>query len=249
MPNSNFFLHISYDGTGLFGWQETQHGPSVEGILRATLEKILSHPVQLQAASRTDRGVHAHEQIVNFFSCKQPRIASLNSLLPPAIRVLSITERPLAAHPTLDAVGKEYRYWIDTIPVQSPFRCAYAWHRPGYFDLQAAQSAAQQLVGLHDFSAFCNRREGKEYAHKEREVWWISVEATPDGLMISIAGNQFLYKMVRNLVGSIVAVGRGSLQKEMLLDILHQKQRARAGVCAPAHGLSLYKIYYDAPKN
>ncbi|MBS0623444.1 MAG: tRNA pseudouridine(38-40) synthase TruA [Verrucomicrobia bacterium] len=249
----NISLLLAYDGTLYFGWQTTAMGPSVEQDLQSVLEQILQHPVVLQAASRTDRGVHALGQVVNFLTSKQLCLEklhkSLNALLPSSIVVLQVELQALCFHPTLDAVGKEYVYLINPQKFQLPLLRYKSWHVPDdNLDWDLAKQAACLLCGRHDFSAFCNRHEGRIYPHKIRELWWIHFNTTGEGLIcISLAGNHFLYKMARNLVGTLVDVARKKLPLLTLADILKGKKRAAAGVCAPAHGLTLNRVFYKPP--
>ena len=158
---SNIRLTLSYLGTLYLGWQKTRMGPSIEEALEKALSQILQESISLQAASRTDAGVHAEGQVVNFFT-KQEKLdlkrlqKSLNGLLPKEISVIDISFAPDPFHPTLDVLGKEYHYHLCCSTVQLPFYRHVSWHFPYLLDLQKMQDAAQLLVGKHDFSAFCN---------------------------------------------------------------------------------------------
>jgi tRNA pseudouridine38-40 synthase len=203
---------------------------------------------KLQAASRTDAGVHAQGQVVNFTTQNPIDLPllqrALNGTLPKAISVLSICEAKEDFHPTLGSIKKEYRYALCNGPIQLPFHRHTSWHIPLPLDLEAMRSAAQALLGTHDFSAFCNERsewDRSPICHLE------SVSCTPlddSRLSISVIGDHFLYKMVRNIVGTLVYVGQGKLKEVDLPHILQSKQRVLAGITAPAQGLSLYRVYY-----
>ncbi len=245
---NNIKLVIAYDGGAFYGWQTTKTGPSVEQTLQKTLEKILNHPVLLQAASRTDRGVHAYGQVVNFFSLKIPRLESLNALLPPTIRVLSLELMPSDFHPTLCAVGKEYLFNIDMSSIQLPFSRHDSWHLPRFLDLEAMQKASVNFLGEHDFSALCNTNEGRIYKDKIREIWWIDILPDQNFIRFAVAGNHFLYKMARNIVGTLAYVGLGKLSPCAIPSILDGKLRAQAGICAPPQGLALNKVFYKLPE-
>jgi len=240
---------VAYDGTNYFGWQKTKTGPSIEGELERVLEKILQHPVPLQAASRTDRGVHARGQIVNFFTPKKLNVArlqkSLNQLLPPDIRVFSCTEASPSFHPTLSARGKEYHYLLALLPVLPPLFRHVAWHIPYPLNLHLMEEAAQKLTGCHEFRAFTNRRKNSAYISTTRHVSKVHIKKMDNGfLRIEIRGDNFLYKMARNIVGTIVWAGRGKIRPDDIPSILENKKRAHAGITAPAHGLTLHKIFY-----
>ncbi len=242
----NIRLLIAYEGTRYFGWQKTNMGPSIEAELEKCLTQILQHPVKLQAASRTDRGVHARHQVVNFFTDKPiGRLKkSLNLMLPEDISVYAVDEMAEDFHPTLDCKGKVYEYALCLGQVQLPFHRFFSWHFPYAVDLQKMEQAAAYLVGKHDFSALTNEKQEDNV----REVYSILLTPDKDRLTIQVSGNNFLYKMVRNIVGTLVYVGCGKLNTEEIPSILEQKDRTRAGMTAPAHGLCLKQVIYDLTK-
>lgn len=247
----NTKLLIAYDGRDYLGWQKTECGPSIEGTLQLVLEQIFQEPIQLQAASRTDAGVHAHGQVVNFLTNKagpspERLRASLNHLLPKDIVVISVEEVPQSFHPTIDCQSKEYRYYLCLGPVQMPHNRFYSWHVPYELDVEEMEQGATILVGTHDFSAFCNFKKNASYTDFIRTVDAIHIDRIDSHrLEIRIIGNRFLYKMVRNLVGTLVYVGRGKLSVDDLVGILERGDRTQAGVTAPAHGLFLHKVHYN----
>jgi len=246
----NLKLIVAYDGTAYFGWQKTEARPSVEAALQVVLERILQHPVSLQAASRTDAGVHAQAQVVNFSTPKEgldfgKLRAGLNGLLPPDISVLSVEAMPTSFHPTLDCRGKEYRYFLCLDRVQFPHHRLYSWHIPHPLNIESMRRAVPFLTGQRDFSAFCNARKGTPYADRVREVQWIElIPLEGRRLCFRISGNHFLYKMVRNLVGTLVAIGRGKIHPEEIPAIMQAGLRCAVGVTAPAHGLFLHEVFY-----
>jgi tRNA pseudouridine38-40 synthase len=246
----NIKLIISYDGTNYLGWQCTPVGASIESTLQSVLEQILQQPVSLQAASRTDAGVHAHAQVVNFMVFKPDlnlkRLEmSLNGLLPKDMAVLLVEEMALSFHPTLDCREKEYRYYICMGRAQSPQNRFYSWHVHAALDLEKMGCAAQGLIGSHDFSSFCNVKKNASYSHFRRQINAIEIEELESNrLCVRIRGNNFLYKMVRNLVGTLVYIGKGKIDEENILAILDSRDRTQAGVTAPAHGLFLHQVFY-----
>ncbi len=241
----NVKLIVAYDGAEFYGWQKTKMGISVEGALQNALEQILQHPVILQAASRTDRGVHALGQVVNFFSSKKVPLISLNRLLPSGLAVLSIDTMPPDFHPTLDVKSKEYRYHICYGSIQLPQNRHSSWFVPAALDIGKMQEAAALLIGTHDFSAFCLNRKKEQYRDCLRTIDRCQVEVIEDKrLQITIAGPAFFYKMVRCLVGTLVGVGKGKIALSDIRDLLKEHNRALAGVTVPAHGLTLVKIDY-----
>lgn len=246
----NIKLQIAYDGTEYLGWQKTKMGPSIEAALEEALQKILRHEVTLQAASRTDAGVHAAGQIVNFFTQKNLPLEklkhSLNCVLPRDIAVDMIEQARDTFHPTLDCIGKEYHYQLCYGQVQHPFQRFYSWHYPYPLDLQKIRETIPLLLGKHDFSAFCNAKKNSTYDHHIRDLETILlVEEPQDCLRFIIRGNNFLYKMVRNLIGTLVYAGCGKIEVKEVAKILSRKDRTQAGMTAPAHGLCLHRVLYS----
>lgn len=247
----NVVMTVAYDGTGYRGWQKTETGPSIEARLEAVLEQILQEKVTLQAASRTDAGVHALGQVVNFFTQKervdfQKLRHSVNCLLPGEITVLEMQPAAIEFHPTLDTLSKEYHYLLCHDTVQLPQERLYSWHYPCQLDVKSMREAASQMIGTHDFAAFCNSKKNAAYAHHVREVDKIEIVELPgDRIRFEISGKNFLYKMVRNIVGTLVYVGCGKILLKQIPHILQQGDRTKAGVTAPAHGLTLYQVSYS----
>lgn len=247
----NIKLVIAYDGTSYLGWQKTPMGPSIEASLESILEKILQHNVILQAASRTDAGVHAYGQVVNFFTEKEnlnlERLQlSLNQLLSKDIAVLEAAEEAAAFHPTLDCKQKEYHYFLCAGSVQMPERRLYSWHCPRLHHPEEMREAAKFFIGKHDFSSLCNFRKQMHYDSYVREVYAIDIEDLPGNrIVFKVRGQNFLYKMVRNIVGTLAYVGMGKLTLAKMPDILSSHDRTQAGITAPAHGLFLHKVIYN----
>lgn len=235
---------LAYDGSAYFGWQKTKIGPSIEETLEKTLFQILQEPIKLQAASRTDRGVHAEGQVANFLTQKSLDLdklqASLRSLLPKDISLISLEEKNENFHPTLDCLSKEYHYWIFNDQTQFPIYRNFSWHVPSKLNMSLVKEAAKILSGTHDFSAFST----KKYSDPIRHIHEISLKKEDKRLCFCIKGTTFLYKMIRILVGTLVYVGIGKLSLEKLPEILEGKKRKAAGITAPAHGLFLKKVFY-----
>lgn len=251
----NIKLVIAYDGGAYSGWQKTDRQPSIEAVLQAVIEQILQHPASLQAASRTDAGVHAQGQVANFLTShthaeldlRQFRL-SLNQLLPKDLAVLTADWMPTSFHPTLDCIGKEYRYFVCLGPTQLPQHRFYSWHVYQPVEINRVRQAIPHLIGTHNFAAFCNVKKNLRYRDYVREVQLIELlELKGNRLSFRIQGNHFLYKMVRNLVGTLIDIGRGKILLETLPLILTSTQRPQAGVTAPAHGLFLHEVFYPEP--
>lgn len=243
----NIKMILSYDGTEFLGWQESIDGITIEETLRKTLEMIYQHPIVLQAASRTDRGVHAEGQVVNYITEKSfdlDRLKhSLNQLLPKTIRIHQIERALNTFHPTLEAIGKEYHYHLCTLSIQSPFRRHLSWHIPTPLNFDLMKIGASLFIGTHDFATFCNTIHPMPKS-TVRTLTRFEIIKEDSSLRFEIEGNNFLYKMVRNLVGTLVYLGTGKLSLDQVKTLLAQKDRKAAGITAPAHGLTLKKVSY-----
>jgi tRNA pseudouridine38-40 synthase len=252
-PNDllNVKLTVAYDGTCYLGWQKTQEGPSIEESLQAALEKIIQRPIALQAASRTDAGVHAEGQIVNFLlptpcSLDMERLRySLNSMLPSDIVILHAEFAHPDFHPSLGCTGKEYHYYVSLGPYLLPWDARYCWYYGYPLQFDAMQEGAKALVGTHNFSAFCNTSKERNYKDKIRTLQSIEIDRiTSQKIRFRIQGNHFLYKMVRNIVGTLLDIGRGKIDVCAIPTILKSLDRTYAGVTAPAAGLFLHRVIY-----
>lgn len=245
----NIQILLAYDGTSFLGWQKTPLGATIEGSLEKVLFQILQEPIHLQAASRTDAGVHAEGQSVNFLTHKSPSLdkllKSINSLLPPSISALEIKEKDLSFHPTLESRGKEYHYLVCNTPFQLPRHRFFSWHISSPLNIHLMKKAAFSLLGTHDFSSFCNERS--LFPDKDPICTLESIEIDlieENRFHFKIKGNRFLYKMMRNLIGTLIYVGLGKIPPQDVEMILKEKKRSLAGVTAPAHGLHLIRVFY-----
>ena len=248
---THIVLILAYDGTAYFGWQKTKEGPSVEAELQAVLHQIFQEPIHLQAASRTDRGVHAEWQVVDF-AVHRPLsdfcrlLTSINELLPPSIRCRYAFRAPLKGfHPTLDVVRKGYRYFISTGPVQLPLLRFTHWHVHYPLDRSLLYEASRLFIGTKDFRGLCNRRAGLDEEDTVRTVYSIRLDETAQALSVYIEADRFLYKMARNIVGTMIWVARKKIPLDAVSAALQTRKRAAAGVTAPAHGLSLVNVTYN----
>lgn len=244
----NIVLTLSYEGLNFLGYQKNKAGPSIEEALEKALFQILQEKPILQAASRTDKGVNAFNQIVNFYCRKdldlKKMLFSLNQLLPKEIRVRKICTKPLNFHPTLSAKAKEYHYFISNNAAPDPYASYYSWHVPFLLDLSLMKQGAQKLIGVHDFLGFSNQKPSKKDIKTIKTIFDIAITKKNGLITIKIKGDNFLYKMARNIVGTLVYVGCSKLPLPIMDEILVKKDRKMAGLTAPACGLFLYKIYY-----
>ena len=241
-------LVVEYDGSQLHGWQRQHSAPTVQQHLEEALGKLLTHDVQVTGASRTDAGVHARGQVASFRTEREIAVhgvrRGLNSLLPDTIAVRDAAEVPEDFHPRFSATGKHYRYTLLTRNERSPRYRDRAWHHPEPLNVAAMQEAAAALIGEHDFSAF--RASGCTAKTTMRRVDVITLtRAAPHLLDIDIRGNAFLRQMVRIIVGTLTEVGTGKRKPAEVAEILASRDRTRAGITAPAHGLELIEVRYD----
>ena len=243
-----YALGIEYDGAGFFGWQRQNHAPSVQQCVEDALGVVANHPVTVVCAGRTDTGVHARGQVVHFDSpserSQRQWILGINSNLPDTVRGLWIHPVDDNFHARFDAFSRSYRYRIMNRWVRPAIGVAhFGWCRE-LLDEKRMHEAAQSLLGKHDFSAF--RSAGCSAQHAIREVTAISVTRQQDVVNIDITANAFLYHMVRNIVGSLIAVGRGEESLQWFEDVFKSRDRKLAGVTAESRGLCLMAVRYDS---
>ena len=243
-----YALGIEYDGAGFFGWQRQSHAPSVQQCVEDALGVVANHPVTVVCAGRTDTGVHARGQVVHFDSpserSQRQWMLGINSNLPDTVRVLWIRVVDDNFHARFGALSRSYRYSIMNRWVRPAIGVAsFGWCRD-VLDDQRMHEAAQLLQGKHDFSAF--RSAGCSAQHAVREVTAISVRRQKDVVNIDITANAFLYHMVRNIVGSLVAVGRGEESLQWFGDVFKSRDRKLAGVTAESRGLCFMAVRYES---
>lgn len=245
-------LVLEYDGTAYVGWQAQPNGVSVQARVEAALTQLVGEPVKVLAAGRTDSGVHARGQVVAF---DPPRplpfkawVGGLNSLLPHDIAVTRADEVPDDFDPRRWSRGKRYVYRVSNRPTRSPLRRLTHWELYRPLDVAAMRAAAPVLLGRHDFSAF--RAANCQAAHAVRELRRFEIAGQAgDELTFTVEGTAFLKHMVRNLVGSLVEVGKGRHPPTWLAEVLAAGDRTKAGPTAPAHGLLLDEVFYgDGPQ-
>ncbi len=243
----NLRLDIEFDGTDFVGWQRQAAGRSVQGELERALAILLRLPqVTVIGAGRTDAGVHARGMVANIRTdAPLPDLGRLQrglvGLLPPDIAVQRVTEVSDDFHARFDARARRYHYHVSAVPLALERRSV--WFLPEPLDLDRMNRAARPLLGEHDFAAFCKvKSEVDHHRCTLTEARWDQTDA--DRLTFTVEANRFLHGMVRALVGTLVAVGRGKWPVEAPGEILASRDRRRAGQAAPAHGLSLDLVRY-----
>lgn len=242
----NIALTIAYDGTNYHGWQCQPNGITVEQVVRQALQTILDHETKIYAAGRTDAGVHAQGQVVNFFTEKPIGLSNLarglNSMLPTDIRVRGALEADPSFHARYSAHSKTYVYYVLNSLYDSPFYTRYAWHVPRALDVGKMDKTMKLIRGEHDFSAF--KKKDEVYHSSVRNVMRARVKKKGDLVYFVIEATGFLRYMVRNIVGTCMLIGLGKITGEDFRDILASENREQAGPTAPAKGLCLQRIAY-----
>lgn len=241
-------LGLEYDGTDYFGWQRLAHGPSVQAEVEKALSFVADHPVEVTCAGRTDAGVHARCQVVQFdtHAEREPRawVLGATSRLPAAIAVLWAQTMPDDFHARFSARARRYRYRLLNRPVRPALEARFvAWERRP-LDADAMHAAAQCLVGEQDFSSF--RAVSCEARHARRNLIAVNVRRACEHVIVEIEANAFLQHMVRNIVGSLLEVGRGERPVEWVGELLSARDRNLAGVTAQPQGLTFVGPRYPA---
>ncbi len=242
-----FRLIVEYDGTDYCGWQVQPNGRSIQGTLEAALGRLLGHAARVVAAGRTDAGVHAVGQVACFRTHRtlDPWIVhrALNALTPDDVAIRSVEVVAEGFDPRRGARSRAYVYRIWNDPTPSPFWRRYAWHIPQPLAFDGMAAAATVLVGEHDFSSF--RAAGCQAAHAVRRVCRSEMHRDGALLQYRIEATAFVRHMVRNIAGTLVDVGRGRRNPDDVRALLQARDRTRAGVTAPAHGLCLTEVKYE----
>jgi tRNA pseudouridine38-40 synthase len=257
----NLKIIVSYDGADFSGWQVQPDAATVQGTLATAIGRITGEKVLPQGSGRTDAGVHALAQVVTFVteSSVPTRnfVKALNDILPMSIRVLEASEAPAEFHARHSARAKTYRYRIFREAICPPFLARYVWHFPYPLNEDAMALAARLVVGEHDFTSFAAVDPEKGIDHRGhggaqgilgtsnvREMFSSTWERAGDELVYTVRGSGFLHRMVRNLVGTLILVGKTTLQVDDMTRILEARDRSAAGATAPASGLYLVNVEY-----
>jgi tRNA pseudouridine38-40 synthase len=210
------------------------------------LKRVLRQDLRLSVAGRTDAGVHARGQVASFRTSSTIAAtqlqAALNGAMAPEVVVLGAADAPAGFDARFSATARGYRYTIDTAALPDPFTARYAWHRPRPLRLPAMRAAARSLVGEHDFASFCRRPGGDRST--VRRLHRLTIRRVGEQVIIGAAADAFCHQMVRSLVGTLVAVGEGSLEPGAMAAVLAARDRGAAGQLAPARGLTLMGVRY-----
>ena len=241
-------LGIEYNGEGLHGWQRqaSPELPTVQGALEPAIAQVANHPVRMVCAGRTDAGVHACGQVahveVAVERANKAWVAGVNSALPAQVRVIWAAPVENAFHARFSALARRYQYWIHNSPVAPGIFAGQLTHCRAHLDVPLMQSEAQALCGEQDFSAF--RAAGCESRTAMRNVHSVRVFRSAGRVCLEIEANAFLLHMVRNIAGSLIAVGSGARPAGWLQELLLGRDRRLAAATASPAGLYLQRVIY-----
>lgn len=244
----NIKLTVSYDGTDFCGWQIQKNGRTVQGDIEAALKKIHGKETRLTGSGRTDSGVHANGQVANFYTENgnipaEKFQTALNSLLSKDVRILHSCETDEEFHSRFNAKIRIYRYYIQAGGICEPRNSRYCWRIRDLPDIVRLNRIAATLLGVHDFTTFA--AAGDPSNSKVRELYSASFTVEGRFLVFKIAGNAFLWKMVRSITGTVLQLEAAGGSYGKMKDILNSMDREQAGVTAPARGLFLDRVLYD----
>ena len=252
MPR-NLKLTLAYDGHDFAGWQVQPDRPTIQGTLVSVFEHLTGEKVLPQGSGRTDAGVHALAQTASV-AIRSPipaanLVRALNDVLPRSIRVLAVEEMPPEFHARKSARAKTYHYRIFRREICPPFLARYVYHHPYPLDEERMAEAAKVVEGTHDFTSFAavdpERGQDGEEVNNVRTIYRAEFTRSGDELLYTVRGNGFLHHMVRNLVGTFLMAGKGSLKLDEVRRILDLRDRSAAAATAPASGLYLVSVEYE----
>ncbi len=249
-PLLKYKLLIAYDGTRYGGWQIQLNSVSIQALIEDALKIALRKETAVHASGRTDAGVHAKGQVAHFVTDAAVDLGlllrSLNGILPDDIRILSVEEADPNFHARYSAVSKEYHYHIHLDWALDPFKRLYAYHHPYPLDIPLMQQASQAFIGTHDFTSFANEAsKGSAAKNPVRTLTRLDFIPEPGGLRLEFEGNGFLYKMVRNITGTLLDVGRKKISPSAIPSLFDKKDRRQMSSAAPPQGLFLIKVNYS----
>jgi tRNA pseudouridine38-40 synthase len=239
-------LGIEYDGTAYNGWQRQRTGDGVQARVESALTEVANEEISVCCAGRTDTGVHASGQVVHFDTNSERSdrswVLGANTNLPDDVAVTWAQPVADEFHARFSATARSYRYVIRNCLVRSALERHRAWWVYQTLDAKRMHAAAQYLLGKHDFSAF--RAAGCQASTAVREITSIAVARDGEKLVLDVTANAFLQHMVRNITGTLVAIGIGDQSVASLSAVLASKDRKKGGVAAPPHGLTLIDVAY-----
>lgn len=256
VPMRCFHLTVAYDGTEFSGWQWQPERRTVQGALEEAIHRVTGERLRVVGSGRTDAGVHAYGQAVSFTSSTRLEpdvlLRAMNANLPHDVRVVQATEASADFCALRNSTGKRYRYLIHNAPIPDVFSRNRTWFVYDPLDVDAMGAAAQKLVGYHDFKTY--ETAGSPRLSTCRTIRELTVardagRSAPDRIVIEVEADGFLYNMVRNLVGTLVQVGRGKESVDWPAEILAARDRRLAGPTAPPQGLYMLNVCFAEPES
>lgn len=242
----NIKLTVEYDGTHYHGWQVQPTGETVQAVLEKAVSTVLGRPTHVIGSGRTDAGVHALGQVANFLSdteLEPHRVQrALNALTPDDVTIKTVEIVPDSFHARRDGRSRIYEYRILNRPSPSPFLLKFAWHVHDPLNIALMREAITCLEGEHDFSSF--RAAGCDAAHSVRTIYRASLSPMDELIVFTVEATAFLRHMMRNLIGTLVEVGRQQRTPQSFAEVLQSRDRTKAGIKAPARGLFLMEVKY-----
>lgn len=253
MQQYKYKLTISYDGSQYSGWQYQPNSISIQEVIEKAFFTLLQKPIRLISSSRTDAGVHALGQVAHIIldhkADLHKLIYSLNGLLPSDIRIKEIEEVPLSFHARFHAKKKIYHYHLFCEKFHSPCNRLYSHHVRHRFNIEALKEAIPYFIGTHNFKAFANENtKGSASSSPIKTIYTINVVEQLGGYRLEFEGSGFLYKMVRNIVGTLLECSKGKLSPHAIPELMESGDRRKLPKSAPAHGLFLMQIDYEKIK-
>jgi len=242
----NIKLILEYDGANYLGWQKQKNGVTIQGTLEEAISLLTNEKIEVTGSSRTDAGVHAKGFVANFkTNSKIPAEKfreAINHKLPEDIVIIKSEEVKENFHSRYDAKGKTYSYSIINRDTYPAIGRNYLYHIKKNLNISSMKEACRYFIGTYDFSAF--KSSGSSVKTSVRTIMDLHIEEENEIIKIYITGDGFLYNMVRIIVGTLLMVGNNKIKPENIRDIIESKDRKKAGICVPARGLTLEKVYY-----
>jgi len=246
---NKYKIHIAYDGTKYSGWQLQHNAITIQEVLERGIGQFLQEDPRIIGSGRTDAGVHAMDQVAHFTTGKtineEQFLHAASSLLPKDIRITKIEKADDDFHAQYSAKRKEYHYHFTTNRFVSPFRRYFCTHFKRKIDLGLLKNGTKKFIGTHDFTSFANSpNEGSAAKNSVRTIYRIDIIETENEVRLEFEGNGFLYKMVRNIVGTLIDVASSKIPLEEIDKIFTAKDRRAGPIAAPPQGLFLVKVSY-----
>tara|TARA_B110000914_G_scaffold207634_1_gene204501 strand:- start:1903 stop:2661 length:759 start_codon:yes stop_codon:yes gene_type:complete len=239
-------MGVEYDGSAYNGWQKQNIGLGIQTVVEKALSKVANHQINSICAGRTDTGVHARSQVIHFDTITERDnygwLAGVNSNLPPDINITWVKNVNDDFHARFSASKRKYSYKILNQKTRSSLARNYFWWVYDELDVNQMQSGAKYLIGKHDFTSF--RATSCQASSPIREIFDIQIQKNDEHLRITLTANAYLQRMVRNIVGALVQIGKQEKDAKWMHDVLKGRDRKLAGIAAPAHGLTLLAVKY-----